>query len=236
MAKAVAIIPARGGSKRIPRKNVKDFFGKPLIAYSIEVALASNLFEKVIVTTDDEDIAKIAKKYGAEVPFLRPKELSDDFTGTQDVINHALSYLENQGEEYKYVCTIYATAPLLKKEYLIKGYEKLQNSDAVNAFSATTMPFPIQRTFKVNENGRCEIFFPQHYMTRSQDLEEAYQDAGQFYWENKILAKELKNNIMFSDISIPIILPRHLVQDIDTLEDWMRAEFMYEALKRAGEI
>ncbi len=233
MAKnAIAIIPARGGSKRIPKKNIKDFFGKPLIAYSIEVALASKLFEKVIVTTDDEQIAKIAKEYGAQVPFLRPKELSDDFTGTQDVINHAIKYLEEKGEYYEYICTIYATAPLLQKEYLIEGYKSLQNSNAVNAFSATSMPFPIQRTFKLNKDGRCEMFIPEHYTSRSQDLEEAYQDAGQFYWENRERAKLSKNSVVFSDISIPIILPRHLVQDIDTLEDWQRAELLYSTINQ----
>jgi N-acylneuraminate cytidylyltransferase len=225
---AIAIIPARGGSKRIPKKNIKDFFGKPLIAYSIEVALASKLFDKVVVTTDDEEIAKIAKEYGAEVPFIRPPELSDDFTGTGDVVNHAIEYLENQGESYEYVCTIYATAPLLQKEYLIEGYQKLKNTNAKNAFSSTSMPFPIQRTFKLNKDGRCEMFTPDHYMTRSQDLEEAYQDAGQFYWENRSIQSD---EIMFGKDSIPIILPRHLVQDIDTLEDWKRAEMMYRVLK-----
>jgi pseudaminic acid cytidylyltransferase len=229
---AVAIIPARGGSKRIPKKNIKDFFGKPLIAYSIEVALASELFEKIIVSTDDEEIAKIAKEYGAEVPFIRPRELSDDFTGTDVVIQHAIDYLKDNGEEFDFICTIYATAPLLQSKYLIEGLEKLKNSDAINAFSATTMPFPIQRTFKLDKDGRCEMFTPEHYMTRSQDLEEAYQDAGQFYWENRKLAKESKNKVVFSDISIPIILPRHLVQDIDTLEDWERAEFMYQVLNQ----
>jgi len=228
MAKAVAIIPARGGSKRIPKKNIKNFHGKPLIAYSIEVALASKLFEKVIVSTDDEEIANIAKSYGAEVPFLRPKELSDDFTGTEDVVNHTVEYLKNNNELYDYVCTIYATAPLLQKEYLREGFEKLKNSTAINAFSATSMPFPIQRTFKLNNNGRCEMFTPEHYMTRSQDLEEAYQDAGQFYW--KRLDRDSKE-IMFGEDSIPIILPRHLVQDIDTLEDWKRAEVMYKVLQ-----
>jgi len=228
----IAVIPARGGSKRIPRKNIKDFFGKPLIAYSIEVALESKLFDKVIVSTDDEEIASIARKYGAEVPFLRPKELSDDFTGTQDVINHTIKYFEKLGENYQYICTLYATTPLLQKEYLIEGYEKLKNSDAINSFSATSMPFPIQRTFKLNSKGRCQMFSPEHYMTRSQDLEEAYQDAGQFYWENRKLAKESKNKIIFSNISIPIILPRHLVQDIDTLEDWERVEYMYQSLNK----
>jgi len=227
MVKSVAIIPARGGSKRIPRKNIKNFFGKPLIAYSIQTALESNLFDKVIVTTDDDDIATIARNYGAEVPFLRPKELSDDFTGTADVIQHAINYLKEHGEEFDYVCTIYATAPLLQAKYLIEGYEKLKNSDAVNAFSSTSMPFPIQRTFKLDGNGRCVMFTPEHYMTRSQDLEEAYQDAGQFYWSK---LNKNSDEIMFGKDSIPIVLPRYLVQDIDTLEDWQRAEMMYKAV------
>ena len=226
--KAVAIIPARGGSKRIPKKNIKDFFGKPLIAYSIETALKSKLFSRVIVSTDDEEIASIAKEYGAEVPFIRPKELSNDFTGTSDVTKHAVDYLSSHGEVYDYVCTIYATAPLLQVEYLTKGLEKLQNSDAVNAFSATSMPFPIQRTFRLTDEGRCKMFTPEHYNTRSQDLEVAYQDAGEFYWSK--LGK-ISDETMFSKESIPVILPRHLVQDIDTLEDWYRAELMYKILK-----
>ena len=229
MTKSIAIIPARGGSKRIPKKNIKDFFGKPLIAYSIEVALKSKLFDKVIVTTDDENIALIAKKYGAQIPFIRPKELSDDFTGTSDVINHAIDYLKSKGEKFDYVCTIYATAPLLQEKYLIEGFEKLKDSDAINAFSSTSMPFPIQRTFKVNKNGRCEMFTPEYYMTRSQDLDEAYQDAGQFYW-TKVNNKS--DEIMFGKDSIPIILPRHLVQDIDTFEDWERAEVMYKVINK----
>lgn len=225
--KCIAIIPARGGSKRIPRKNIKDFFGKPLIAYSIEAALDSGLFEKVIVSTDDQEIAEIAIKYGAKVPFMRPKELSDDHTVTKDVIDHALNFLKERGEEYDYLCTIYATAPFLQSKYLVEGFIKLKNSDAINAFSSTTMPFPVQRTFKLDKNGRCEMFTPQHYYTRSQDLEEAYQDAGQFYWTK--LGKK-SDEIMFGKDSIPIILPRYLVQDIDTLEDWQRAEYMYKAI------
>ena len=225
---AVAIIPARGGSKRIPKKNIKEFHGLPLIAYSIKVALDSKLFEKVIVSTDDEEIATIAKKYGAEVPFIRPKELSDDFTGTGDVVKHALEWLKANGETFEFVCTVYATAPLLQPKYLIEGYNALKNSDAINAFSATSMPFPIQRTFKVNDEGRCEMFTPEHYMTRSQDLEEAYQDAGQFYWTKIGIHSD---EIMFGKDSIPVILPRHLVQDIDTLEDWQRAEIMYKVIK-----
>jgi len=230
MTKNIAIIPARGGSKRIPKKNIKFFFGKPLIAYSIQAAIDSKLFDKIIVSTDDEQIATISKKYGAEIPFLRPKELSDDFSGTAVVINHALEFLKTEGEEFDFCCTIYATAPLLEKEFLIEGFEKLKNSKAKNAFSSTSMPFPIQRTFKINEEGRCEMFHPEHYLTRSQDLEEAYQDAGQFYWSNLNIQSD---KIMFADDSIPIVLPRHLVQDIDTLEDWQRAEFMYKVMKES---
>ena len=223
----IAIIPARGGSKRIPKKNIKKFHGKPLIAYSIETALKSKLFNKIIVSTDDEEIASIARKYGADVPFLRPRELADDYTTTGAVIDHAIEYFKDQGEKYEYICTIYATAPLLQIKYLIEGYEKLKNSDAVNAFSVTSMPFPIQRTFKITKNGRCEMFWPQNYMSRSQDLEEAYQDAGQFYWTK---ANKKSDEIMFGKDSIPIVLPRYLVQDIDTLEDWKRAELMFSAL------
>lgn len=226
----VAIIPARGGSKRIPRKNIKDFHGKPLIAYSIETAIKSNLFDKVIVSTDDEEIAQISKKYGATVPFLRPKKLSDDFTGTGAVVNHTLEYLKSVGENYDFVCTIYATAPFLDEKYLIEGFEKLKKSNAKNAFSCTSMPFPIQRTFKITSNERCEMFWPENFMKRSQDLEEAFQDAGQFYWTNLNIKSY---EITFGKDSIPIILPRYLVQDIDTLEDWQRAEFMYEAIKRS---
>jgi pseudaminic acid cytidylyltransferase len=221
----IAIIPARGGSKRIPKKNIKKFCGKPLIAYSIETALNSGLFEKVLVSTDSDEIASVAKKYGADVQ-MRPKKLADDFTGTWDVIEYVLEALKKDGEFYEFVCTIYATAPFLDEKYLKEGYEKLKNSDAIRAFSVTTMPFPIQRTFKITD-GRCQMFWPENYNKRSQDLEEAYQDAGQFYWE-KVGKKS--NEIFFGKDSIPIVLPRHLVQDIDTMEDFTRAELMYKAL------
>jgi pseudaminic acid cytidylyltransferase len=225
MDRAVAIIPARGGSKRIPRKNIKDFHGKPLIAYSIETAIESNLFERVIVSTDDPEIASIAKEYGAEI-YIRPKELADDYTATKPVVDNVL---ENINTKYDYCCTLYATAPLLQSKYLIEGFEKLKKSNAINAFSATTMPFPIQRTFKINKNGRCEMFTPEFYSARSQDLEEAYQDAGEFYWTK---LGRTSDKIMFGEDSIPIILPRYLVQDIDTLEDWERAEIAYQILNQ----
>ena len=228
MKKAIAIIPARGGSKRIPRKNIKDFYGKPLITYSIETALESKLFDRVIVSTDDEEIAQISKNYGAEVPFIRPKELSDDFSTTGAVVEHAIAYLEDNSEDIDYICTIYATAPLLQSKYLIDGFEKLKDNDAKYTFSATSMPSPIQRTFKITDNGRCKMFMPENFSSRSQDLEEAYQDAGEFYWQK--LSKK-SNETMFGADSIPIVLPRYLVQDIDTLEDWKRAEMMYKIIK-----
>lgn len=236
MHKKIAIIPARGGSKRIPKKNIKEFHGKPLIAYSILAALESKIFDRVIVSTDDEEIAEIAKGYGAEIPFIRPKELSDDFVGTGKVISHAIEYLEQKSEFYDFVCIVYATAPFLKPSYLKEAYNRLKDSDAINAFACTSMPFPIQRTFKITNNDRCKMFLPEHYFTRSQDLEEAYQDAGQFCFINIEKEKKSTNKIVFSDISIPIVLPRYLVQDIDTQEDWLRAELMYKALHDLGEI
>lgn len=222
----LCIIPARGGSKRIPRKNIKDFCGLPLIAYSIKNAQISGVFDKIIVSTDDERIAKIAENFGAIVPFIRPKNLSDDYSDTSSVINHAVEFLEKKGEFYDFVCTIYATAPLLSPNFIKLGLENLKNSDAKYAFSVTSMPFPIWRTFRI-KNDRCEMFFPENFAKRSQDLEEAYQDAGQFYWQSQ---KCEKTGIFFSQISIPIVLPRFQVCDIDTLEDWQMAEIMYKNL------
>lgn len=227
MPKCIAVIPARGGSKRIPRKNIKDFFGKPLISYSIKAALESKLFDKVVVSTDDEEIASIAKEYGAEIPFLRPKELADDFANTGEVVEHTLNFLKQKNEKYDFCCTIYATAPLLQVKYLVEGLEKLKQSDAALAFSCTTMPFPVQRTFKITKNGRCKMFWPENFYKRSQDLEESYQDAGQFYWENLNIPL---NDIAFGSDSIPIVLPRKIVQDIDTLEDWEMAEQIYKII------
>ncbi len=233
MSRSIAIIPARGGSKRIPRKNIKNFFDKPLIAYSIESALKSELFDKVIVSTDDSEIAQIAQQYGAEVPFIRPKELADDFTNVEAVVNHTLNYLTEMGKSYDYYCLIYATAPLMQLKYLREGFEKLKDSNATKALSVTSMPFPIQRTFKITPDNRCEMFWRENYMTRSQDLEEAYQDAGQFCWKN---IHNKPKDITFGSDTIPIVVPRYLVQDIDTLEDWKRTEYMYEAIKRDEDV
>lgn len=228
----VAIIPARGGSKRIPGKNIKSFHGKPIIAYSIEVAVQSALFDKIIVSTDDDKIAEVAREYGAETPFVRPPELSDDFTGTGAVVSHAIQWLKNSGYTPQYVCTLYPTAPFLQTSSLVDAFEKLSHSDAIHAFSVTSMPAPIQRSFKITTDNRLEMFWPENFYKRSQDLEPAYHDAGQFYWTHLQRQETSPETISFSHISIPIVLPRHRVQDIDTPEDWEFAELLYEVIQR----
>lgn len=228
----LAVIPARGGSKRIPRKNIRDFCGKPIIAYSIEAALASQLFDQVIVSTDDDEIASVAREFGAETPFIRPVDIADDHTGTNAVVKHAIQWYLEQSQSISLACCIYATAPFVSAEYLREGHDKLINSDKSFAFSVTSFPFPIQRALRINKKGEVEAFWPEYINTRSQDLEEAYHDAGQFYWGRS--KAFLNDDVTFSNISIPIILPRYLVQDIDTMEDWQRAEHMFEAVKVKG--
>jgi pseudaminic acid cytidylyltransferase len=227
----IAIIPARGGSKRIPRKNIKNFHGKPLIAYSIEAALNSRVFDRVIVSTDDNEIAEVAQRYGAEVPFLRPEDISNDYATTMDVIEHALSWFTENDQSVTYVCCIYATAPFISSEALIRGFSALVEGNFNYAFSAASFPFPVQRALKLNQDGSTEMFMPEHLNTRSQDLDEAYHDAGQFYWGKSTAF--LSKAPMFSNASYAVILPRNTVQDIDTLEDWSNAESMYEVLTKS---
>jgi pseudaminic acid cytidylyltransferase len=224
--KKIAVIPARGGSKRIFKKNLRTFSGQPIINYSINNAIKSELFDKVVVSTDDKEIAKVSTDAGAEVPFIRPAEISDDKTGVFDVTNHVINFFAN--EKFDVVCTIFATAPFLDIEYLIKGYNALIKSDAKNSFSATETSFPIQRTFQINSKGRSEMFFPDQFEKRSQDLIPSYQDAGQFYWTKIINSNIESAKQMFSQNSIPIIIPKYLVVDIDTEDDWKRAESMYQ--------
>jgi N-acylneuraminate cytidylyltransferase len=225
----VAVIPARGGSKRIPRKNIRDFCGKPMIAWSIGPALESGLFHRIIVSTDDPEIASISESLGAEVPFVRPPELSDDYSGTCAVIAHAIEWLRQQGMNPDPVCSIYATAPFIKATDLLQGLELLNESGADFALPVTSYAFPIQRAIRLTSGGRIEMLQPQHFMTRSQDLEEAYHDAGQFYWGR---ADAWCSGVpIFGPNSIPVLIPRSQVQDIDTPEDWQRAELMFGALK-----
>ncbi len=230
----LCIIPARGGSKRIPRKNIKLFNGKAIIAYSIEAAIQSTCFDKVIVSTDDMEIAEFAKKFGAEVPFLRPPELSNDYTGTLAVIKHAIEWFEENNQTFDAVCCIYATAPFLSAKSLRQAYALMLESESDYCFSVTRFPFPIQRAVKKTENNRLQMFFPEHLNTRSQDLTEAYHDAGQFYWGKPEAFKQQKP--LFSESATPYILPGHLVQDIDTPEDWVRAELMYQVIHQTEKI
>lgn len=227
----LAVIPARGGSKRIPRKNIKPFCGKPIIGWSIEAALASGCFDAVIVSTDDEEIAEIARRHGAQVPFMRPASLADDYTGTLPVVQHAIEWQQGQGLDPKVVCCIYATAPFITAEDLRRGLEMLLEADCDYVFPVTSYPFPIQRAVRITSQGRVEMFDPTHFSTRSQDLEEAFHDAGQFYW-GKVDAW-LANRQIFGPGSVPLIMSRYRVQDIDTEEDWQRAEWMFRAI-RAG--
>ena len=225
----LAIIPARGGSKRIPRKNIKLFCGKPMIAWSIEAARQSGCFDHIVVSTDDAEIAEVARQHGAQVPFMRPAELSDDHTGTTAVIAHAIKWFATQGQTPAQVCCLYATAPFVSADDLRRGLDVLTETGSDYAFSVTSYAFPIQRAIRVNETGRVEMFNPAHFSTRSQDLEEACHDAGQFYWGRA--EAWLQGRMIFSPAAAPVMLPRHRVQDIDTPEDWTRAEWMFKALQ-----
>lgn len=227
----LAVIPARGGSKRIPRKNIKLFAGLPIIAWSIKAAMESRCFDRIIVSTDDMEIAELAKAYGAEVPFLRPVELSDDQTATIPVIAHAVDWQSQHGPAASEVCCIYATAPFVQASDLQHGLQVLHRSGADYAISVTSYAFPIQRAIRITPEQRVEMFQPEYFSTRSQDLEEAWHDAGQFYWGNA--QAWLAGKPLFSNDAAPVVLSRHRVQDIDTLEDWERAEWMFKALKQA---
>jgi len=225
----IAIIPARGGSKRIPKKNIKNFCGIPIIAYAIKEAIASKLFDYVLVSTDCEEIAKVALDFGAIVPFFRPKELSDDFTFTVPVIKHAVEWFESNISNLNFVCCIYATNPFIKKEYLIDSYNLLVSKNIKGyVFSVTEYPFPIQRALIVNSNHLIEMINPEMYNVRSQDLDKTYHDACQFYWGSAVNFKSEK--FFYSNDSFAYILPKHLVQDIDNIDDWKRAEIMYQII------
>ncbi len=228
---AIAVIPARGGSARIPHKNTRDFCGKPMMAWSIEVAQASRLFDHILVSTDDRDVADTAKRWGAEVPFMRPIELSGDYTGTTEVIAHATRWTLQQGWPLTVVCCIYATAPFIQVDDLKRGLQAFRSGDWSYAFAATDFAAPIFRAFREHPAGGVEMFFPEHYLTRSQDLPTALHDAGLFYWGKP--AAWLEGRRVFDRNSVPVVIPRWSVQDIDTEEDWIRAESMFRALDMA---
>lgn len=229
----VAIITARGGSKRIPRKNIRAFAGRPMIAYPIEAAIRSGLFDRVMVSTEDAEIAAVARTCGAEVPFIRPAELADDHTGTVPVLRHAIGWLRANGEPVEYVCCIYPTAPFLTADALRHGFAAVQEPGCRFAFSVARYGYPIQRALRRTGATGVEPFFPESIPCRSQDLEPAYHDAGQFYWGTA--EAFMDGSQVFGATSTPIVLPSHRVQDIDDEDDWRRAEYLYRALHLAGE-
>lgn len=229
----LAVIPARGGSKRIPRKNIKEFCGKPMIAYSIECAINSGLFDDVIVSTDDAEIAAVAESYGARIPFMRPAELANDHAGTIPVIAHAIDALRRAGAEPEAVCCIYATAPFVRADDLRQGLQKLESGSWDYVFSATSFGYPIFRSFKQLPDGAAEMFFPEHFETRSQDLPEAFHDAGQFYWGRP--DAWIGGKRFFDHGSTTVMIPRWRVQDIDSPEDWERAEILAQLPKAADQ-
>ncbi len=230
----VAIIPARGGSKRIRRKNIKQFAGKPIMGWVIDAARESGLFDRIVVSTDESEIADVAVKYGAEVPFLRPPELSDDHAGIIEVVQHAIGWMRKEDFPVEYVCCILATAPFLRADILSEAFAKLIESEASYAFSVSEYPFPIQRAIRIDSTGRVEALWPENITVRSQDLEEVYHDAGQFYWGTTGAFEQ--GEVIYSNCSIPIRLPRYLVQDIDTAEDWKLAELMFNAMRENGDL
>ncbi len=226
--KNLCVIPARGGSKRIPRKNIRKFAGKPIIAWSIEVAQRAGCFQRIIVSTDDKEIADIAEIHGAEVPFLRPEELSDDMTGTIPVVAHAVEEMTKLDGAYEAACCIYATAPFTRVGDLLTGEELIQEGWSY-AFAATEFSAPIFRSFRKLPAGGVEMLFPEHFQTRSQDLESTYHDAGQFYWGT--VEAWRSNKALFGAKSAAIEIPRRFVQDIDTEEDWYIAEKMFQLVQ-----
>ena len=224
----VCIIPARGGSKRIPRKNIKEFCGRPMISYSITTAIKSGLFGKVVVSTDDEEIAETAQSFGAEIGELRPKNLSDDYVSTDDVMAYEAKKLMDKEPELDVLCCLYATAPFVREEFLVEGLKLFYQNDWDFVFAATTFPSTIFRSFWKTSLGGVKMFWPEFYNSRSQDLPVAFHDAGQFYFgkPSSFIAKKPS----FTEKSSFVEIPRYLVQDIDTPEDWIRAEAMYKTL------
>ncbi len=226
----LCVIPARGGSKRIPRKNIRPFCGKPILAYSIEAALETGLFDRVMVSTDDKEIAEVAQAHGAEIPFLRPRELADDHTGTNAVARQAIEWHQRQGYAVDHACCLYATAPFVRAADLMAAYAQLCESGKSFVFSVAKARFSVQRALRMTDGGEVEAMYPEFYASRSQDMEPAYHDAGQFYWGTA--AAFLEDRMLYSRLARGYVLPHYRVQDIDDEEDWMHAEMMFEVLEK----
>jgi pseudaminic acid cytidylyltransferase len=221
----IAVIPARGGSKRIPRKNIKEFCGKPMIAWAITIALESGLFDHVIVSTDDEEIAAISRKWGAETPFSRPADLADDLTPTVPVIAHAVKACLDQVWKVEYACCIYPCTPFLQVDDLIIAFDLLQKSNADFVYPVTEYAHPIQRAMRQLPSGQMQFISPENELTRTQDLEKSYHDSGQFYWGRA--SAWLEHKKMHTD-GLGIRIPSWRVVDIDSMDDWKRAEDIYK--------
>jgi pseudaminic acid cytidylyltransferase len=221
----IAVMPARGGSKRIPRKNIKEFCGKPMIAWAITTALESGLFDHVIVSTDDEEIAAISRKWGAETPFSRPTELADDLTPTVPVIAHAVKSCLDQAWEVEYACCIYPCAPFLQADDLIIAFDLLQKNNADFVYPVTEYTHPVQRAMRQLPSGQMQFISPENELTRTQDLEKLYHDSGQFYWGRT--SAWLEHRRMHTD-GLGMTIPSWRVVDIDSMDDWKRAEDIYK--------
>ena len=224
----IAIITARGGSKRIPKKNIKEFCGKPIIAYSIEAALESGIFDEVMVSTDSEEIAEVALKYGAKVPFMRSAKTSDDFATTNDVLNEVVAEYASSGIQFDYVCCLYPTAPFITKNKILEAYDILIKNDVDQVVPIVRFSFPPQRSFIINQDGNLIYKWPENQSRRSQDLEPFYHDAGQFYFYNARVFYDEKNPTNF--LSKAYELSDLEVQDIDNIEDWKIAEMKYKLM------
>lgn len=226
--KKVAIITARGGSKRIPKKNIKDFLGKPIIAYSIQAAIQSQLFDEVMVSTDDDEIAKIATSHGAKIPFIRSAKNSDDFATTVDVLLEVIEKYKENGIEFSYGCCLYPTAPFITGELLKEAFDLIKEKEFDTVFPVVRFGNPIQRALTKNKDGKISMMQPEYKLSRSQDLENAYYDSGQFYWfKSKTL---IENKSLWTDNTGVIEIDEHKVQDIDNLTDWKLAELKYKLL------
>jgi pseudaminic acid cytidylyltransferase len=222
----IAIIPARGGSKRIPRKNIKDFLGKPIIAYAIELAKSSGQFDEIIVSTDDEEIADVGRKMDASVPFLRSKENSSDHATTMDVIKEVLTFYQNKGSNFSFACCIYPTSPLIQEKHLVQGYKKLRAEGFDSVVPIVPFSYPIWRGFEITEGGKVKMVWPEYLQKRSQDLKKVYHDAGQWYWFNTSKVADT----LFTANTGYIILQEEEAQDIDEPSDWLLAEMKYNII------
>ncbi len=231
MSTSIAVITARGGSKRIPRKNIKDFLGKPIIAYSIAAALKAGFFDEVMVSTDDREIADVALRFGAKVPFIRSAKTSDDFASTEDVLLEVFDEYRKQARGFDYACCIYPTAPFLTAEKLRFGFDQLVETGAETVLPVVRFGYPIQRALKI-ENNRLKMIWPEHLDSRSQDLIPAYHDCGQFYWLQ--VTRFLETHKLFAEDTVPILIPESMVQDIDNEEDWKNAEMKYRIMQEWG--